>query len=281
MLCCRLQILKCKLFVLVALFVFSCSKRADAEIVLNEGFSVTYHGNGHTSGSVPTDTIKYRNYENAVVMTRGALTKDGFVFSGWNTKADGFGSTYEESSILKILDSDVVLYAQWKSEVVRNEFISSNVSIIDILNPVPLPENSWYRASVDIVSGSLTLNDGSSDSKFQFEYNSIDTGNGENGFLRIAYNPEFHTVSNGGRALALDKGTIISSSTFANVGIAEISGLNHNWSNVARKYIPVHITIKNKTHYGYICVSFEDVFGQLTIHSTAYNRIPEKEILAE
>ena len=40
--------------------------------------------------------------------------KDGFSFTGWNTKADGTGTSYAEGSSLTISTADINLYAQWK-----------------------------------------------------------------------------------------------------------------------------------------------------------------------
>ena len=77
-------------------------------------FSVTYSGNGNTSGNIPTDTNLYTNGQIVTVLgNTGSLAKTGFAFAGWNTSAGGnetdraAGSTFQMGSI------NVVLYAKW------------------------------------------------------------------------------------------------------------------------------------------------------------------------
>jgi len=244
----------------------------------NQTVGVTYNGNGHTAGSVPIDAMMYSSIDEIEVLMNTSLIKEGYIFNGWNTMADGSGQQYDENTSFTATSLDLVFYAQWLSEIAYNEFIASNVSIIDFLNVAPLEVGNWYHASVDVFNGSLTLNDGSSNSKLQFQYNSIGIDN--KGYLRIKYNPNFRTVSNDGLAVNLSSGSVISSNIFKGDSHAEISGVDHNWGDKNNTYIPILISKENQTHYGYIKVSFNDAAGQLAIHATAYNRLPEKEIFA-
>ena len=43
------------------------------------------------------------------------FTRDTYTFMGWNTKADGSGTSYEDGADITITE-DVTLYAQWKPE---------------------------------------------------------------------------------------------------------------------------------------------------------------------
>ncbi|RKS85704.1 LPXTG-motif cell wall-anchored protein/uncharacterized repeat protein (TIGR02543 family), partial [Microbacterium sp. AG790] len=43
-----------------------------------------------------------------------AFTRDGYTFTGWNTKADGTGAAYEAGAVYSFGD-DVTLFAQWKA----------------------------------------------------------------------------------------------------------------------------------------------------------------------
>lgn len=72
-------------------------------------YTVTYDGNGGT-GSV-TDSEKYGKGAFATVKAND-FTKDNMVFLGWNTKADGTGTTYYPNSTVEITDN-VTLYAIW------------------------------------------------------------------------------------------------------------------------------------------------------------------------
>ncbi|MBR3522129.1 MAG: InlB B-repeat-containing protein [Prevotella sp.] len=77
-------------------------------------YSVTYDGNGAESGSV-TDEEKYD--KNAFVTTKSnSFVKTGYAFVGWNTEADGTGTTVAAGSEFSI-SGNTTLYAQWAEGV--------------------------------------------------------------------------------------------------------------------------------------------------------------------
>ncbi|AYB46111.1 S-layer homology domain-containing protein [Paenibacillus lautus] len=79
-------------------------------------YSLTYDGNGHTAGNVPVSSGLFARGDEAVVVgNTGQLSKDGFVFDGWNTEADGSGIDYPVGGKLIFGTQDVTLYAQWKA----------------------------------------------------------------------------------------------------------------------------------------------------------------------
>ena len=57
---------------------------------------------------------QYAYIGSTVVLDRNLYKKDGYTFAGWNTKADGSGTTYADGATFKIDSSDVILHAQWK-----------------------------------------------------------------------------------------------------------------------------------------------------------------------
>jgi hypothetical protein len=60
-----------------------------------EVYTVTYDGNGNDGGSVPVDIMSYEQGDSAIVHDNSkGLTKNGFIFGGWNTAADGSGIDY-------------------------------------------------------------------------------------------------------------------------------------------------------------------------------------------
>ena len=77
-------------------------------------YTVTYDGNGSTSGSTASSS---HTYDTAKALTANGFTKTGYTFKGWNTKADGSGTSYADKASVKNLSSTngatVTLYAQW------------------------------------------------------------------------------------------------------------------------------------------------------------------------
>lgn len=76
-------------------------------------YMVHYDGNGNTGGSSTTG-----EYLVGVEMplAPNSFEKTGYTFTGWNTKADGTGISYQdEEMILDIAQTDAItLYAQWE-----------------------------------------------------------------------------------------------------------------------------------------------------------------------
>ncbi|WP_164821249.1 InlB B-repeat-containing protein [Paenibacillus koleovorans] len=77
-------------------------------------YHVAYDGNGHTSGTVPFDDGSHP-YNSSVILlgNPGGLGKNGYSFAGWNTKADGSGTTYAASGSF-VIKGDTTLYAKWE-----------------------------------------------------------------------------------------------------------------------------------------------------------------------
>ena len=87
-------------------------------LTITKLYTITYDGNGNTSGSVPSDQtdIKYNTATN-VRNNSGTLTKTNYTFDGWNTKDDGSGTNYiaGSGSISPTGSSaTITLYARWK-----------------------------------------------------------------------------------------------------------------------------------------------------------------------
>ncbi len=76
-------------------------------------FTVTYNGNGSTSGSAPTDSNAYASGATVTVLgNTGSLAKTGSTFNGWNTAANGSGTTYQSGNTFTI-SANTTLYARW------------------------------------------------------------------------------------------------------------------------------------------------------------------------
>ena len=80
----------------------------------NEQYFVIYNANGADNGTPPTDPALYSFGDTATALgNTGGLIKDGAVFSGWNTAADGSGTSIPVGGLVSIGVGDVTLYAEW------------------------------------------------------------------------------------------------------------------------------------------------------------------------
>lgn len=86
-----------------------------AEWVELEVFTIRYDPNGADSGVAPSDQSKVSGKDIIILPNSGILLKENLIFSGWNTKEDGTGTSYPEGSNYS-QDADIVLYAEWTIE---------------------------------------------------------------------------------------------------------------------------------------------------------------------
>ena len=76
--------------------------------------SVIYKANYADSGEVPEDTRIYEEGQTVTVLDNtGGLVRAQYTFTGWNTKADGSGTSYTAGEDFTMGSSGVILYAQW------------------------------------------------------------------------------------------------------------------------------------------------------------------------
>ena len=77
------------------------------------GYTITYNGNGG-AGSVPIDSNSYGTGQTVKVLgNTGNLVYTGYTFVGWQTKADGSGTTYKQGQTFMEGAVNVTLYALW------------------------------------------------------------------------------------------------------------------------------------------------------------------------
>ena len=75
-------------------------------------FFVTYDGNGNTDGYVHIDTKPYYSDDLVTVLGEDKISRVGYTFKEWNTKADGSGSSYQKDNTFNIT-KNITLYATW------------------------------------------------------------------------------------------------------------------------------------------------------------------------
>lgn len=112
-------------------------------------YNVTYDANGATGGTVPVDLDNHESGSSVTVLgNTGSLIKDGYNFNGWNTAADGTGTSYAAGGSFNI-SSDTTLYAQW----VAKQNISYTVTF-GVVN------GSWDDSTTDDKVVTLTGHEG-------------------------------------------------------------------------------------------------------------------------
>ena len=82
---------------------------SDPEIPIVTEYTVSYDANGGT-GSMKAVTVKENE---TITIAENAFTRSMFKFTGWNTKADGTGTSYADKASIKVTQS-ITLYAQWE-----------------------------------------------------------------------------------------------------------------------------------------------------------------------
>lgn len=88
-------------------------------------YSITYHLNDATSGTVPIDNQKYSSGSTVKILgNTGSLARLDYTYDGWNTKSDGTGDTYFEGQTLTITEN-ITLYAAWE-QVTYNFIYDAN-----------------------------------------------------------------------------------------------------------------------------------------------------------
>ena len=121
-----------------------------ASLVANT-YAVTYNGNGSTGGAVPVDANNYQQGATVTVLgNTGSLVKTGYTFSGWNTAANGTGTSYAAAVTFTMGTANVTLYAQWTLIPTYTMTYSGNGSAG---GTVPTDANSYQQGATVTVLG--------------------------------------------------------------------------------------------------------------------------------
>jgi uncharacterized repeat protein (TIGR02543 family) len=122
-----------------------------AQWTVNPTYTVTYNGNGSTGGTVPTDINSYEQHATVTVLgNTGSLVKTGNTFAGWNTAADGSGTSYVASATFSMATANVTLYAQWTVNPTYTITYNGNGSTG---GTVPTDSNSYEQHATVTVLG--------------------------------------------------------------------------------------------------------------------------------
>jgi uncharacterized repeat protein (TIGR02543 family) len=133
--------------------------------VIPTTYTFIYNGNTNTSGNVPIDgSSPYTSGSIVTVLGNSGspiLEKTGFTFAGWNTAANGSGTSYSQGTTFT-LNTNTILYAQWT--------IASSLSAPTELSSVGGNEEAYILFTQN---GTIT----------NYEYST------DNGITFLAFNP--------------------------------------------------------------------------------------------
>lgn len=101
-------------------------------------YTVSYDGNGNTSGSVPADTHRYTEGQTVSALEGSDLARTGFAFAGWTTNpsAGGASASHAAGATWTMGAGDVTLYAVW---IPVDLVFTSSESVIAIQNRSACP----------------------------------------------------------------------------------------------------------------------------------------------
>ncbi len=99
---------------ILAIVLISCPQPDKIGVKDTTPHAVTYAGNNNTAGSVPVDSNTYISGQTVILPgNTGILAKTDNSFAGWNTAADGSGTSYLPGKTFSMGTADIVLYARW------------------------------------------------------------------------------------------------------------------------------------------------------------------------
>lgn len=93
-----------------------------------ETYQVLYDANADDADGTVTDSKYYITGGEAMVL-QNMFTRPGYEFTGWNTEKNGAGTPYAAGDTITIENTNVTLYAQWKSSTAsyRVEYYQQNL----------------------------------------------------------------------------------------------------------------------------------------------------------
>ena len=125
------------------------------------GLKLTYDMNGGTESELsPIENLREGS---KVAISSTIPTRTGYTFVGWNTSSTGNGKSYEAGAKVKIGQTDLTLYAEWKANTYNAQFDTNGGSFTpgetalteytygkEVNLPTPVKEgytfDGWYDA---------------------------------------------------------------------------------------------------------------------------------------
>lgn len=102
----------------------TCKYCGDHEHSTEYQGKLTYDANG---GEGAIDSATGVAGESMTVAENG-FTRNDYIFTGWNTQADGKGTAYKAGDSFTLTDKDTVLYAQWSKNAPAQDNVSNEAN---------------------------------------------------------------------------------------------------------------------------------------------------------
>ena len=135
-------------------------------------YTLSYDANGKDGGGeAPTDASSpYASGSNVTVLgNTNSMTKTGYSFGGWNTAANGSGTSYAAGGTISSIAANTTLYAKWTQDITldREGASTGSTSVTATYNCATLPSitnptkegyafKGWYTG--DDGTGTLVIN---------------------------------------------------------------------------------------------------------------------------
>ena len=165
-------------------------------------YTIKFNGNGSTSGSTAQMSMTYDVAKN---LTANGFTKSGYHFSGWNTKADGSGTSYYNKQSVKNLTAThgatITLYAQWDTNSYTIAFdgngntggtTSSMTMKFDVAKN--LNKNGYTRTGYTFSKWNTKANGSGTNYTNQQSVKNLTTVNGGTFYLYAQWTPNTYTI---------------------------------------------------------------------------------------
>ena len=163
--------------------------------------TINFDGNGATGGSTASQQIAAGNTAN---LNANGFNRTNYVFTGWNTAADGSGISYNDQASYTVTpatgDATVTLYAQWGLSMqdftlaqCQAQASSGNVTVVDSRDNNSytvryINGNCWMTQNLRLSGGrTLTSADSNVASNWSFPSTSLTSGN--------SYTDAYSTIS--------------------------------------------------------------------------------------
>lgn len=209
-------------------------------------YNVSYDGNGSTDGRLTAGTF---SIEQSYIILGNEFKKTGYKFVGWNTKADGSGTSFVAGDKIEYstYNNNLTLYAQWQEIVLTLKFAPGAQGSGAIYDSITLrygesyilPENrytaSWYYEFAGWEYNGTTYEVGDTfvfDDSLEDDATYTFTAQWQERVLTIKFEPGSDTISEEMDNVLIttpSSGTyILPENTFTRLGF-EFAGWQYSW----------------------------------------------------